>query len=74
MNRNRKTFRILAAIVVGLLAALPAADPKQAAAIDDGVIDRVYPAVVQLGPIAEITGADRANGGALFGVGQRHHR
>lgn len=58
MNRNRKTLRVLAAIVVGLLAAIPAAQPRHAAAIDPGVVDRVYPAVVQLGPIAEITGAD----------------
>jgi S1-C subfamily serine protease len=62
MNRNRKRFSVLAAIMMGLLAVLPLAQPKRATAAANAdisdVIARVYPAVVQLGPIAEITDAD----------------
>jgi S1-C subfamily serine protease len=55
MKRYRRTLRVLAAIMMGLLAALPVARPQPAAAIDEDVVDRVYPAVVQLGPIVELT-------------------
>lgn len=55
MKRNWKAMRVAAATMIGLLAALPMARPQPAAAIEPDVIDRVYPAVVQLGPIAEIT-------------------
>lgn len=55
MKRNWKTMRVAAATMMGLLAALPMARPQHALAIEPDVVDRVYPAVVQLGPIAEIT-------------------
>lgn len=55
MKRNWTKLRVAAATMLGLLTALPVARPQPAAAIDLDVVDRVYPAVVQLGPIAEIT-------------------
>jgi S1-C subfamily serine protease len=69
MKTRSRFFRLAAVVAVALVLSLPPAHPMPAAAIDEEVADRVWPAVVQLGPMMEVTESNGRKKLAAFGWG-----
>ncbi|MGA7731745.1 MAG: serine protease [Chloroflexia bacterium] len=67
MKAHRRLLRILTVVACAALLALPAGQLNTASAIEQDVVDRIVPAVVQLGPILEIT--DRQGAKTLKFIG-----